>query len=85
VAIDLFTYRIAAEAGAMVSALGGLEGLVFTADIGEHASSIRAAVCARLAWLGLSLDDAANDVILPASARRAAASKSASSPPMRRP
>ena len=60
-AIDLFTYRIAAEAGAMVSALEGLEGLVFTAGIGEHASSIRAAVCSRLAWLGLRLDSAANE------------------------
>ncbi len=42
-AIDLFTYRIACEAGALVSALGGLDGLVFTAGIGEHAPAIRAA------------------------------------------
>ncbi|NKC33610.1 acetate/propionate family kinase [Falsiroseomonas selenitidurans] len=59
-AIDLFTYRIALEAGAMASALGGLDGLVFTAGIGEHAPLIRAAVAARLAWLGLELDAAAN-------------------------
>jgi acetate kinase len=59
-AIELFTYRIAGEAGAMVSALGGLDGLVFTAGIGEHAPAIRAAVCVRLAWLGLRLDSAAN-------------------------
>lgn len=59
-AIDLFTYRIACEAGSLVSALGGLDGLVFTAGIGEHAPAIRAAVCARLAWLGLRLDNAAN-------------------------
>jgi acetate kinase len=59
-AIELFTYRIAGEAGALVSALGGLDGLVFTAGIGEHAPVIRAAVCARLAWLGLRLDSAAN-------------------------
>lgn len=59
-AIELFTYRIACEAGALVSALGGLDGLVFTAGIGEHAAPIRAAVCARLAWLGLRLDSAAN-------------------------
>jgi acetate kinase len=58
-AIELFTYRIAVEAGAMVSALGGLNGLVFSAGIGEHAPAIRAAVCARLAWLGLRLDSAA--------------------------
>jgi acetate kinase len=59
-AIELFTYRIAVEAGALVSALGGLDGLVFTAGIGEHSPEIRASVCARLAWLGLRLDGAAN-------------------------
>ncbi len=59
-AVALFTYRIACEAGGLVSALGGLDGLVFTAGIGEHAPAIRHAVCARLAWLGITLDDAAN-------------------------
>jgi acetate kinase len=59
-AIELFIYRIAAQAGAMVSALGGLDGLVFTAGIGEHAPAIRAAVCDRLAWLGLQIDRDAN-------------------------
>jgi acetate kinase len=59
-AIELFTYRIACEAGALVSALQGLDGLVFTAGIGENAPAIREAVCARLAWLGVRLDAAAN-------------------------
>ncbi len=59
-AIDLFAYRIAIDAGAMVSALGGLDGLVFTAGIGQHAPEIRAMVCTRLAWLGLRLDEGAN-------------------------
>jgi acetate kinase len=59
-AIELFIYRVALEAGAMAAALGGLDGLVFSAGIGEHAASIRAAICARLAWLGLRLDSAAN-------------------------
>jgi len=59
-AIELFTYRIALEAGAMAAALGGPDGLVFTAGIGEHAAAIRAAVCARLGWLGLELDASAN-------------------------
>lgn len=59
-AIDLFTYRIAAQVGALVSALGGLDGLVFTAGIGEHAPAIRAEVCNRLAWLGLRLNGVAN-------------------------
>jgi acetate kinase len=59
-ALELFTYRVAAEAGALTSALGGLDGLIFTAGIGENAPAIRSAVCERLAWLGLRLDDAAN-------------------------
>ena len=59
-ALDLFSYRIAWEAGALVSALGGLDGLIFTAGIGEHAPRIRAEVCARLNWLGLRLDPQAN-------------------------
>jgi acetate kinase len=60
-ATELFTYRIAAEVAVMACALGGLDGLVFTAGIGEHAPAIRAAVCARLAWLGVTLDPAANE------------------------
>jgi acetate kinase len=59
-AIDLFTYRIACEAASLVCALGCLDGFVFTAGIGEHAPAIRAAVCSRLAWLGLLVDDTAN-------------------------
>ncbi len=59
-ALDLFAYRFALEAAALASALGGLDGLVFTAGIGEHAPAIRAQACARLAWLGLELDEAAN-------------------------
>ena len=60
-ALDLFSYRIATEAGGLVSALGGLDGLVFTAGVGAHAPAIRAAACGRLAWLGLTLDPAANE------------------------
>ena len=59
-AIDCFTYRIAREAGSLASALGGLDALVFTAGIGEHSAPIREAICARLAWLGIELDPAAN-------------------------
>ncbi|TAD87203.1 MAG: acetate/propionate family kinase [Alphaproteobacteria bacterium] len=59
-ALELFSYRIAAEVGALASALGGVDGLVFTAGIGEHIAEIRAAVCGRLAWLGVRLDATAN-------------------------
>jgi acetate kinase len=60
-AIELFVFRLARETGALASTLGGLDGFVFTAGIGEHAPPIRAAACARLAWLGVRVDGAAND------------------------
>ena len=59
-ALELFVFRIAREAGALISTLGGLDALVFTAGIGEHAPEIRSAVATRLAWLDLSLDAEAN-------------------------
>lgn len=60
-AIDLFVYRIVKEIGALTSALGGLDVLVFSAGIGEHAASIRSEVCEALAWLGVECDEVAND------------------------
>jgi acetate kinase len=59
-AIELFVFRIARETGALAATLGGLDGFVFTAGIGEHAAEIRQRVCDRLGWLGLRLDDDAN-------------------------
>lgn len=59
-ALDLFTFRIAREVAAITHTLGGLDGLVFTAGIGEHQPQIRAAVCQHLAWLGVQLDPTTN-------------------------
>jgi acetate kinase len=59
-AVDYFVYRIALSAGMLTSAMGGIDGFVFTAGIGENAPSIREAVAKRLAWLGLELDTEAN-------------------------
>ena len=59
-AIELFVFRLAREAGAMAASLDGVDGLVFSAGIGEHAAPIRAAACRRLAWLGIELDEQAN-------------------------
>lgn len=59
-AVELFTFRIAREIGALMMTLGRLEGIVFTAGIGEHAIEIRRQVCERIAWLGVTLDHAAN-------------------------
>jgi acetate kinase len=59
-AIDLFVYRVGRELGSLVAALGGLDALVFTAGIGEHAAAIRARICRDARWTGLVLDEAAN-------------------------
>jgi acetate kinase len=59
-AVDLFVYRIGRELGSLAAALGGLDALVFTAGIGEHAAEIRRRVCIDAAWLGIVLDPAAN-------------------------
>lgn len=59
-AIALFVYRIARELGSLVAALGGLDALVFTGGIGEHAVEIRRRVCAQAEWLGIALDEPAN-------------------------
>jgi len=59
-AIDLFVYRNGRELGSLVAALGGLDALVFTAGIGEHAAPIRARLCEDAGWLGVRLDPAAN-------------------------
>ena len=59
-ALDLFTFRIAGEVSRLATTLGGLDALVFTAGVGENQPRIRADICARLAWLGLELDEPAN-------------------------
>jgi acetate kinase len=60
-AIELFVYRIGREVGSLAAALGGLDALVFTGGIGENAVSLRARVCRDAAWLGLELDEGANE------------------------
>jgi acetate kinase len=58
--IDLFCYRAANELTALATANGGLDAIVFTAGIGERSARVRAAICERLAWLGVRLDPDAN-------------------------
>jgi acetate kinase len=59
-AIEHFVQRSAMQAGALAAALGGLDGFVFTAGVGENAPEIRARIADRLGWLGAELDAAAN-------------------------
>jgi acetate kinase len=74
-ALELFAFRIAGEAARLATTLGGLDCLVFTAGIGEHQPQVRAAVCERLAWLGVKLDgqaNAANASVISSAASRVA-------------
>ena len=59
-AVDYFVYRVGLNAGMLAAALQGIDGFVFTAGIGENSPQIRAAIASKLAWLGVSLDAAAN-------------------------
>jgi acetate kinase len=59
-ALAVFTFRIAGEVARLATTLGGLDAIVFTAGVGENQPRIRADVAARLAWLGVELDEAAN-------------------------
>jgi acetate kinase len=60
-AIELFVFRAAREVAALAGSLGGVDAIVFTAGIGEHAPPVRARICERLGWLGVVLDPEAND------------------------
>ncbi|MGV6847362.1 MAG: acetate/propionate family kinase [Marinibacterium sp.] len=59
-AVRLFVYRATRELGSLAAALGGLDALVFTGGIGEHAAPVRAAICRDAAWLGITCDPQAN-------------------------
>jgi acetate kinase len=60
-AVDYFVYRVAKEIGALAAVLGGVDGIVFTAGIGERSAVIRQRICEASAWLGLVIDGAANE------------------------
>jgi acetate kinase len=60
-AVEYFCYRIAREIGSLAAALGGLDTLVFTAGIGEHAPPIRSRVAELTSWLGIRVDSQANE------------------------
>ena len=76
-AVEVYVHRIRQTVGAMAATLGGIDALVFTAGVGEHAPEIRERVCENLNYLGLELDRTANqtckpdaDIAMPASAAR---------------
>jgi acetate kinase len=64
-ALRVFAHRVAGAVAAMTAALGGLDALVFTAGVGVGSASVRRDVCARLSFLGIELDDDANNGAAP--------------------
>jgi acetate kinase len=60
IALDYFSLSCARAVAELATVMGGIDGLVFTAGVGEHAAPVRGAIGARLAWLGLEIDAAAN-------------------------
>ena len=65
-ALDLYVRRIVREIGALAAVLGGLDMLAFTAGVGENSAEMRRRICADLEWLGVELDDDANQAHAPA-------------------
>ncbi len=68
-AVELFCYRIARELGSLAAAAGGIDALVFTGGIGEHAAEVRRRVCLQSEWLGIRVNPEANarhDIVISA-------------------
>jgi len=59
-AVTVFCNRVARHIASLAAALGGLDGIVFTAGVGENAAPVRSAICRSCEWLGLELDEVAN-------------------------
>lgn len=62
IALDMFSYRVAKYIGSYAAAMNGVDGIVFTAGIGENAINVRAEICSYLSYLGVDFDEAANQV-----------------------
>jgi len=60
-AVELFCHSVARHIASLAGALGGLDGVVLTAGVGENAAPVRRAICLACAWLGVKLDEAANE------------------------
>ena len=63
--LDVYVHRLRGQIAAMAAALGGLDVLVFTGGVGEHASAVRAEAAEGLGFLGVGLDEAANAAARP--------------------
>jgi len=59
-AFEIFVHRLRTAIGGMIAVLGGIDGLVFTAGVGENSPDVRAAACSTLGFLGVRLDSQLN-------------------------
>lgn len=62
-ALEVYLHRLRAGIAAMAAAMNGVDALVFTGGVGEHAAPVRAGACAGLAFLGVALDEAENGAV----------------------
>lgn len=62
VALDAFYYRVAKYIGAYTAAMNGVDAIAFTAGVGENDKVARKTICSYLGYLGVEIDDQANDV-----------------------
>jgi len=59
-ALDVYLHRLVAGIASMAAAAGGIDVLVFTGGVGEHSAGVRSEACARLGFLGITLDGRRN-------------------------
>jgi acetate kinase len=72
-ALDVFCHSVRKHIGALAAVLGGIDNLVFTGGIGEHAAEVRADIARGLEHLGIALDASRNQAALPIISRDGAA------------
>lgn len=68
-AVEMFCYRVRRYVGAYLAVLGGADAVVFGGGVGEHATGVRARICAGMDWCGLVLDEQRNDAAVGTEAR----------------
>lgn len=61
-ALDMFCSRVRKYIAAYAGTLGGIDGLVFTAGVGENSAALRKRICERLEFMGIEIDDQKNDI-----------------------
>lgn len=69
-AMEIFAYRVRKYIGAYSAVLGGIDGIAFSAGIGEHSAAMRRRICSGFEWMGIQLDEEENSRAVDGSERR---------------